>query len=295
MIVVDRMGWRKRKGGSGIGFSNCLRVSLLCILGLIALECETVPVAEIGIGAQSRIPLEIVEGVKTGTDLLVGDQTGKSRDKRSADKIEPRYLGYDGLDEARKVILNGTFADGRACITGQDPLSKEEVKKVRPGLIKDLIKLVNLQSEDHLYNLGIYKKTAEPRFLALAEAAKEKCESKSCNFDFSKLSFICGPISPNIENGKSCLDGSTPKTENEFSKTEAYRENKLGAGYTVDDEAIASANKDAQQSFGKNCKSGKCYYHIYRGNYICSSSSLKPFALLISLLVGFYFLRVSPW
>jgi hypothetical protein len=37
---------------------------------------------------------------------------------------------------------------------------------------------------------------------------------------------------------------------------------------------------------GNNCKTGKCYYHIFRGSYICGASQLKPFLALTLFLIA---------
>ena len=162
------------------------------------------------------------------------------------------------------------------------------------------MKELGLPSEDHLYNLDRWRTHWEPNVIKPLELIrKEKCESKTCNFDFSKLSFICGPLpSHGFEDGQSCLDGSTPKTKDEFKKTEAYKENKIDEeGYELKKEVIEDANKKAQEWYGKNCKSGKYYYHIYRGNYICTlvpenaSSLSKPFNLLFTFLTTASILR----
>ena len=285
------MGWRKR--GWGIGFSNGFRLSFLCILGFVALQCETVPVTETGAGTQSRAPLDTVERV-------VREQVSNSRTKRSQDKIELRYLSHDGLDEARKNPLpgSGTYADGKACTTGQDKLSEEEVKKARPGFIKEL-KDLGLESEAFLYNLKKWKTKWEPYFTTVEDKFKGNCASKTCSFDFSKLSYICGLLpAHNFEDGKSCLDGTTPYTEEEFKTTDLYDKNHIDPKkYKLEKGVVEDANKKAQEWYGKNCKSGKCYYHFFRGNYICTfeprnvSSQFKPFKLFFAFLTTASILR----
>ena len=126
------MGWQKC--GRGVGFSNCLRVSLFCILGLVALECGTVPlpVAEKTDATQPRLVL--LE--KDKSDAFLGGQMGKIREKRSSDGVELRYLLADGIDPSRYVPANGsgTWEDGKACTTGQEPLNQTEVELTRKQL-----------------------------------------------------------------------------------------------------------------------------------------------------------------
>ena len=97
---------------------------------------------------------------------------------------------------------------------------------------------------------------------------------------------VCGPLPPqNFTNGKSCIDGSEPLTVEEFEKTKLLKElTNFEEGDKPGASTVTKFNREAQELYGKNCASGKCYYHIFRGAHICSSSATKPLTFLVIIL-----------
>ena len=251
---------------NGIKFSPCLRIYLLLLLGLIVLEleCEAIPVAE------TDGPI----GIFVQTDDLVTNQEGQARKNLPKGKKLRRtrryYSHWASGDRSKVEIGIGTWVDGKTCITGQDPLDKTEAEVARATFIKQL---KGLQEG---YTKLFTKRQWHVHSKALENAGAKNCASKVCNFDLARMSLICGPLPPqNFEDGKSCIDGSTPKTAEEFKKTSAYKEFGLDGG-TLLTQTIDEANMEAQDWYGKDCKMGKCYYHFYRGNYICGLKEELP-------------------
>ena len=275
------MGWRK--GGSGAGFSNCLQLPLLFILGMVVLKCQTVPVAE---KTPPQPRLSLLENDKT--DSFLGDQVGKSREKRSSDDVELRYLDAEGLDPSRLVPVNGsgTWANGKTCKTGQEPLNETEVEITRKQL---------QASSDELgidFKSALYASRGLLLYVNQASIRKDNCASKECHIDLPRLSLVCGPIPKKFADGKSCIDGSEPSTKEAFLKTKTAKKHGLKTGSEkIDPGKRTEFNEEAQEWFGKNCEKGNCYYAAYRGHYICgspkttteanSSTSTQSFLLLI--------------
>ena len=199
------MGWRR--GGSRVGFSDCLRVSLLCILGMVALECQTVPVAE-----KTPTQPHLVLLVKNKTDTFLEAQLGKSREKRSFQGVEVRYSNIRGIgiDESRFVPNNGTgtWENGKTCNTGQEPLNAAEIELTRQQIIRDVGEFSRL-----------YAAKGPMNYAEASRKNAENCASKECHLDVPTLSLLCGPVTPKFKNGKSCLDGSEPLTQEAFMKT----------------------------------------------------------------------------
>ena len=192
---------------------------------------------------------------------------------------------YPGLDANRTAILNdsrGNYSDGVMCATGQPALNADEAKVQRQKLEEAFTN--SSSSIARIYLAGNLEKFISINVWNISA----NCKAKNCSFNFPLMSFVCGdvaPPNPKYANHKSCLDGSEVQSEKQVKKLiqkEFGIDSDKGAG--PGNSAIKMDNEEAQALYGKNCQSGKCYYHSLRGNYICRSSSIKPFTLLLVLL-----------
>ena len=274
MHTNERMSLRI--SGRGIRIWLYLWIYTLIISGTLAAESEANPMKEKAL-RDDPISQDIFE--EETMQFLFEDQLDQStRDKRNQeDSVEFRRDG-DGEN------YNGSYADGKTCSTGQEPFNQTEAYAARKEFPK-ILKKYN-QSITDLYTEGKFKELKE----TLNNEYKDSCASKICSFDLISMSLICGVVPPSgpFIKWKSCIDGSQPMEEEQFEKTSTYKK-KYGATpideVYISSEDIEKSNRVAMELYGPNCKSKKCYYHALRGNYICSSSSVKPFSFLILISV----------
>ena len=159
--------------------------------------------------------MALVEAESTLQFSINGVGGVQSRVKRSEDTIEPRYLiGVDERLLSEKVLSgSGSWADGKSCTSGQDPLNEQEAKLARDEF--------NRKSGDNgyvVYQTGVHKKIVLGGTPGPLDYQKN-CGSKVCSYDLERMSLICGHLQPpNYKNGQSCIDGSIPKKEKEYKK-----------------------------------------------------------------------------
>ena len=228
----------------------------------------------------------VVSAPVDGRGWVLNEHVANSRHKRSHEHVDVKYVVYEGMDPSRNVPLNGTYADGKSCVTGQDPFNETEAELAKRG-VKRILEIANSPYDQLLAKdyLNEYTKSID------SQKILNNCKTKICNFDQVKMSWICGPLPPrNFSNGKSCIDGSEPLSEAAFKKAAGSKtDNFLNNRDEPTIEAVNAENIKAQGLYGKNCKSGKCYYHFNPGSYICGCCTNKPILEIIVLLATVFF------
>ena len=279
------------KRGSHLGVSLGLRISLLLILGTIGEECNAAPRNDAQLHRTSLDEIKI-----NGSSQTVGKQVSHSRRQRSIEEAVIRLLGYEFLrqwnDNSSDENITKPYPDGKLCSSGRDPpmRTKGEIKTFRE-LFDKVSKNVTGYSFYIVYNLDAYEE--------LNKNPESNCKSKVCTFNLKEFYSVCGPLPPqNFTDGRSCIDGTKPMSEDEFADSGLLKLNGLSKGAKIHPDQVEEENKKAQRRYGKRCASGKCHYAFLRGGYICGSvpPKLKP-SLLLSILAlalpAFSLLRLS--
>jgi hypothetical protein len=235
--------------------------------------------------------------------FAVLSMTGKGISRASGPELETRnnmkggINVIPGIDPDKQKIIDqpGTVDDGLMCATGQGKWSEAEAA------------IVKKFAEDQLYavfGVGEHLISGQGNFENSYQSTNERygsnCKSGICSFDVLHYTGICGPLPPrSFPDDLSCIDGSTPMSEEKFKDLrEEFQRKGVGPSFVISEgteDQIEDWNREAQQNFGKNCKSGKCYYDDRRGSYRCgkpssssssnsnSTNSLRPSLLILIL------------
>ena len=244
-----------------------LKVSLLLILGMVVLECEAKPAepstSVVGAAVKDS-PLDPVQETKAELDNPL----------------------TDSLSLTQRRLKRG-IEGGMSCEEfGQGKL---EIQNTFDRLIKN-----NLSEE-----------AAEK---AASDQAQEDygffCKSEKCYYDKDKKDILCRAYSENpntgnkFEDGRNCENGASPKdvSPEEKAKIDAF----LSQAGSDRDGAEKGFSRYGNDLYGRNCKSGKCYFDSRNGLLVCGSKSkskssstlIQPFATLIAALLGTPSLRI---
>jgi hypothetical protein len=191
-----------------------------------------------------------------------------------------------GIDSARQKTINqsGTVDDGFFCATGQEVWNETELPFVKKYLEGAMIE--QGLGKNGLSAQGIFEQSAK----TTNDQWKSNCKSGLCSLDPFHGTGICGPLSLRLfKNGKSCIDGSTPMSEEEFKAFREEARNKSVVPAFVKEEDtdknVWKWNKEARALYSKFCKTNHCYYHYHRGSYRCDASSIQPSLLLLTLAI----------
>ncbi len=176
---------------------------------------------------------------------------------------------------------------GRICGTGQPAWNETELRLVRE-YAEDRLRKEGGGGKHAMSGLGNYEQTAK----MTNKLYSKNCRSKLCSEDLIRMVAVCGPL-PNrsFADGQSCVDGSTPMTEDEFQEMREESERELVRPTFLmeepTEEKIEKWNREANASYAKNCMSKKCYYHYQRGSYRCKALPLQPTLFLPFTLLNF--------
>ena len=223
---------------------------------------------------------------------VLGDSNGTGSSSAPEVWMDFRQIGMPipGIDPARYVPLNRSetekWADGKSCITGQEPFNEAEAEIQKKYFI-DAGK-ARKERYEVIYSLDFHRNL----WKYFNKKYEQQCQSQICSVDFLRMSVICGPLPRRgFPNEASCLDGSKPLSRSDYKRM--VKELKLE---DVDKDYSGSVtyleNMKAQGNYGKYCMSGKCNYDFKRGNYICNSHSLRPFPVLTIILISSHLFRM---
>jgi hypothetical protein len=149
----------------------------------------------------------------------------------------------------RYDVFLGTVPGGLVCSNGKSPTyTAEQYAALKKNASKSL-------EDSELFE----KQEKFQRKLAGITSSRSHCKSGKCEFDEKIGQGLCvGNEKILFENGKGCSMGESAKT--------------LSAGQNPDP-IPEGGTKGVQDSMGKNCKSGKCYWNKKIGQAICGSDA----------------------
>jgi hypothetical protein len=185
------MGWRN---GGGL--------RLLPLAALLLLLLVNVPYSE-GKGSKGQLLSEL----KT----LFGARAWlNSNGSRWAGALETR--SNDDLE----IVDMAPAPDGSSCMTGDNPVSKDEVtnlerlfKKFESETMQPMITKKLLKNRHWVSFLGFHQMLE----VAMNTILKTQCSSRVCSLDAEKMVYVCGELKRSYADGKSCVDGSEPMTK----------------------------------------------------------------------------------